>query len=89
MNKIEHPTDPKIPATPQAHLDNAVYLLSRRQGSSASEQLWLCGSLALKNLAKKGGLDPKSHQVKTLFVDFLTDRYESKVFIDNWQYLCK
>ncbi|CAI4224934.1 unnamed protein product [Auanema sp. JU1783] len=40
LKEVEHPPDPRILATPQAHLDNAVYLLSRRQGSSASEQLW-------------------------------------------------
>ena len=65
------PPDDNIPSTPQSLLGAAVYHLSKQSGSIASESLWLCGSLSLKNFCIANGLDPKSHNSKNRVVGYL------------------
>lgn len=67
---VHSPVD-NIPATPQSLLDSAVYHLWKQSGLLASESLWLCGSLAIKNFGFKNGFDPKRHTSKNRIVSFL------------------
>lgn len=49
LRDVNQLTGEIVPATPQSLLDDAVYNLKQNNGLLASECLWLCGSLALKN----------------------------------------
>uniref|UniRef100_A0A1I7XKV5 RNA-directed RNA polymerase n=1 Tax=Heterorhabditis bacteriophora TaxID=37862 RepID=A0A1I7XKV5_HETBA len=73
---IELFLDCNIPATPQSLLDTAVYHLEKQSGSMASESLWLCASLALKNFCISNGFDPKKHTSKNRVVEFLKKSYK-------------
>uniref|UniRef100_A0A1I7UHN4 Vps53 C-terminal domain-containing protein n=1 Tax=Caenorhabditis tropicalis TaxID=1561998 RepID=A0A1I7UHN4_9PELO len=55
-----------VTATPQSLLDDSVFMLKQNNGLVASELLWLCGSLSLKNFAHAYRKDPTNHLAKTI-----------------------
>lgn len=69
-----------VPPTPQSLLDDAVYSLGKKNGDMASECLWLCGSLALKNFSIAYGKDVKGHQAKNLLVTLISKQFGEDIF---------
>lgn len=73
-------------STPQSLLDDAVYHFNGGKGMLASDSIWLCGSLALKNFALAKGHQMGSHGGKTAFVFDISEQSGEEI-LSLWKYL--
>lgn len=86
LNDVNQLSDRTIRATPQSLLDDAVFNLNQNNSVLASECLWQCGSLALKNFALANHLELRNEQAENYLVDFIIEQC-GKAIWTPWIYL--